>query len=69
VPTLAGVRSERFKYLELETGEKELYDLHADPGELSNLLITDAASVEAVRISHAVRLRFLRPDWVPPGVW
>jgi N-acetylglucosamine-6-sulfatase len=31
-----GIRTERYKYLELATGEKELYDLRSDPYELDN---------------------------------
>jgi N-acetylglucosamine-6-sulfatase len=35
-PPFWGLRTERFKYVELSTGEKELYDLHRDPYELHN---------------------------------
>lgn len=35
-PTYWGIRTERYKYVELDTGEKELYDLSIDPYELSN---------------------------------
>lgn len=34
--TWAGIRGNRFKYVEHSTGEKELYDLVADPHEISN---------------------------------
>jgi arylsulfatase A-like enzyme len=37
VPGYWGVRAQRFKYVELSTGEKELYDLQSDPYELENL--------------------------------
>ena len=34
--TFAGVRNYRFKYIEHTTGERELYDLEADPDELQS---------------------------------
>jgi arylsulfatase A-like enzyme len=36
VPSLCGVRSERFMYVHYATGEEELYDLANDPYELQN---------------------------------
>jgi len=36
VPSLCGVRSERFMYVHYATGEDELYDLQDDPYELQN---------------------------------
>jgi N-acetylglucosamine-6-sulfatase len=35
--TFQAVRTRTHKYVEHETGEKELYDLEADPYELDNL--------------------------------
>jgi N-acetylglucosamine-6-sulfatase len=35
--TFTGLRTERYKYVEYATGERELYDLHNDPFELVNL--------------------------------
>jgi N-acetylglucosamine-6-sulfatase len=35
-PTFAAIRTERFKYAEYDTGEKELYDLQNDPFELQS---------------------------------
>lgn len=32
-----GIRNQQYKYLEASNGEKELYDMQADPNELSNL--------------------------------
>lgn len=37
VPAWAGVRTDRWKYIEYVTGERELYDLVADPLEFTNL--------------------------------
>jgi N-acetylglucosamine-6-sulfatase len=36
VPGYWGIRQGKYKYVELSTGEKELYDLQADPYELQN---------------------------------
>jgi len=36
VPSLCGVRSERFMYVHYATGEEELYDLENDPYQLEN---------------------------------
>jgi N-acetylglucosamine-6-sulfatase len=35
--TFTGLRTERYKYVEYATGERELYDLRSDPYELRNL--------------------------------
>ncbi len=35
-PVYSGIRTTRYKYVEYESGEKELYDLRRDPGELRN---------------------------------
>jgi arylsulfatase A-like enzyme len=37
VPPLRGIRLQNMSYVEYDTGEKELYDLQADPYELNNL--------------------------------
>ena len=60
-PTLAGVRSEQWKYVEYVTGETELYDLQNDPFELQNE--TDNPDFADVKSEMAERLRQLRPDW------
>lgn len=36
IPEYHGLRTDRFLYVEYATGEKELYDLETDPGELTN---------------------------------
>jgi N-acetylglucosamine-6-sulfatase len=37
IPNYDAVRTARYSYVEYETGEKELYDLNADPTELTNI--------------------------------
>jgi arylsulfatase A-like enzyme len=37
VPNYDAVRTAQYNYVEYETGEKELYDLNADPYELTNI--------------------------------
>ncbi len=37
VPGFAAVRTDRFKWIEYETGERALYDLEADPYETTNI--------------------------------
>jgi N-acetylglucosamine-6-sulfatase len=61
IPTYAQVRTTPWKYSELVTGEHELYDVGADPFELTNVANEpgNAATVSAL----ASRLRELRPDW------
>ena len=41
-PGFYGVRTQRWRYVELETGERELYDQTEDPYELDNLLGPDS---------------------------
>lgn len=60
-PTLACVRSDQFKWTEYDSGETELFDLAADPYELTNL--TNDAGHAAVKSSLQTRLRQLRHDW------
>lgn len=36
----SGIRTQRWKYVEYTTGDRELYDLLADPGETQNLIDT-----------------------------
>ena len=43
VPTYCAVRTERYLFARYATGERELYDLQADPFELTNVAIEDAA--------------------------
>ncbi len=36
-PSYTGIRTETYKYVEYQTGEKELYDLRSDPYEMESL--------------------------------
>ena len=48
-PTYAGIRSDTHKYVEYDTGEKELYDLSSDPYELQSFPEgTDPALVDGL---------------------
>lgn len=40
IPPFFCIRTNRYKYVEYDTGEKELYDLQTDPLELENLIKT-----------------------------
>jgi len=60
-PTLACVRSDQFKWTEYDSGETELFDLVADPYELTNL--TNDPAHAAVKSAMQTRLRQLRHDW------
>ena len=53
-----GIRIPGWKYVEYVKGDKELYDLHADPYELQNL--ADRPEYEAMQTQLAQRLRALR---------
>jgi N-acetylglucosamine-6-sulfatase len=53
-----GIRTERYKYIENDSGEKELYDLHNDPYELQN--VSGDPSHAAVEADLAKRLHKLR---------
>ena len=64
ITTFAQVRSDPWKYTEYLTNEMELYNLSADPFELTNVT-TDPNNV-GVNASLAMRLRELRPGWPSP---
>jgi N-acetylglucosamine-6-sulfatase len=57
IPNYSAVRTARYNYVEYQTGEKELYDLNADPTELTN--IYDSAP-QALRSELKARLEALK---------
>lgn len=61
IPSYCGFRDARWKYVQYGTGEEEIYDLRADPYELSNL----QAKLPGKRIDY--RKRVLRSKCRPPG--
>jgi N-acetylglucosamine-6-sulfatase len=54
-----GVRNARWKYIEYETGERELYDLKVDPHELTNLANKSAYNTQERGLAD--RLAAVRP--------
>jgi N-acetylglucosamine-6-sulfatase len=44
-PTYKAIRTESHKYVEYDNGERELYDVHADPSELDNLYESAGSSL------------------------
>jgi N-acetylglucosamine-6-sulfatase len=57
-PPFWAVRTAEWKYVELETGEKELYDLVRDPYEMENVVdAPDNASIVATLAAELGRLR------------
>jgi len=51
IPDYSAIRTARYNYVEYATGERELYDLSADPTELTN--IYDSASQMLISDLHA----------------
>lgn len=47
IPEFQGLRTARYSYVEYATGERELYDLDADPDELNNVAKTAAPALVA----------------------
>ncbi|HEX8992721.1 MAG TPA: sulfatase [Anaerolineales bacterium] len=52
IPTYHGIRTEDWKYVEYDTGERELYDLKSDPYEIHNLA-ADAQSSAVIATLHS----------------
>lgn len=57
-----GVRSERWKFVEWNSGEVELYDLWNDPFELENIAAAQPGRVEALRRRG---LELMYREWLP----
>lgn len=64
-PPFWGIETDRYVYVEYGTGERELYDLQADPFELVNLAGERARAALADQLS--ARLALLRRPTSPPG--
>jgi arylsulfatase A-like enzyme len=64
VPAYCAVRNQQYLYVEYETGEQELYDLNADPYELTNLA-GDTASAATLSSLHTRMVQLCSPP--PPG--
>lgn len=52
----------QWKYVEYETAETELYDLSADPHELTNVTTSSVPAVQAVKAALAARLAVLTAE-------
>lgn len=59
--TWASIRDSEWKYTEYPDGQAELYDLNADPFELTNVAF-DPANADCVA-AMAARIRQIRPNW------
>jgi arylsulfatase A-like enzyme len=66
-PTFALVQNARWKYVEYVGGDRELYDLAADPYEMTSVA-SDPGHADTVA-AMAARLRELEPGWPPPSVF
>jgi arylsulfatase A-like enzyme len=66
-PSYCAVRNKQFKYVEYSTGERELYDLAADPAELTSLHDDPAqqAMVSQLRNRMLELCEPSPPDWNP----
>jgi N-acetylglucosamine-6-sulfatase len=64
IPPYVGVVTDRYAYVRYSTGERELYDLEADPYELRNLAGAPAQSALEARL-EAARLRLFAPPPTP----
>jgi N-acetylglucosamine-6-sulfatase len=59
-PTFWAVRTKEWKYVELETGEKELYDMVKDPYELVN--VVNRSDLSSIRSSLSAELQRLKTE-------
>jgi N-acetylglucosamine-6-sulfatase len=59
-PTYWAVRTPEWKYVELGTGEKELYDMVKDPYELVN--VVNSSGLSSTRSSLAAELQRLKAE-------
>ena len=72
IPTYCGVRTGRYKFVHYYTGDEELYDLQADPHELTNLLVADGLSAAEKAQRKMFRTTLFGPKGLclppPPGL-
>jgi len=62
VPASYGIRTRDFRYVELATGERELYDLRTDPFELQN--VAGRAAYSSIRATLRAQLAALKAQSV-----
>jgi N-acetylglucosamine-6-sulfatase len=62
IPEYQGVRVAGFTYVEYVTGEKELYDLRADPDQLTNIAVTADPALVASLHATLEQLRTCRGE-------
>jgi arylsulfatase A-like enzyme len=62
IPRFSGLRTAQYTYVEYSTGEKELYDLRADPFELQNLQAQTEPEVLSQLSQHLARLKICAGD-------
>jgi choline-sulfatase len=69
VPTFCGVRKSGFSYVLYNTGEEELYDLTADPYELTNVATNPnyLSTLVSMRKTMKVLCNPVPPGFDPPG--
>jgi arylsulfatase A-like enzyme len=58
IPQFWGIRTARYKYNELATGERELYDMLQDPYELQN--VAGQPAYQSIQADHARQLEELK---------
>jgi arylsulfatase A-like enzyme len=59
-PNFWAVRTPEWKYVELDTGEKEMYDLANDPYELEN--VVNRSDLSSIRSSLQAELQRLKAE-------
>jgi N-acetylglucosamine-6-sulfatase len=60
IPTFRSIRTDRYKFIHwVATGEEELYDLTADPFELSNLIHTSRGNRSVAALQSQLRARLM----------